>query len=103
MDLKFRAGFKAAEYAHQPAAHPIPGQNTAGDGFFIDLAGVQILHGASRSFGFRQGSFLQVFSNRLHMVAKILEEDLVRPEIAHHSIRMTDGAQVSAKYQAVKS
>ena len=98
MDLKFRAGFKAAEHADQPAAHAILGQDIAGDGFFIHVAGVQIPHGASGSFRFSQGSFLQAFSDLLHMVAKVLKEDLVRPEIAHHAVWMTDGAQMSAKY-----
>src|SRR6516225_220396 len=98
MDLEFRAGFEAAEHAHQPAAHAILGQDLAGDGFFVDLAGVQILERASGSFGFSQGSFLQAFRDLLYMVAEVLEEDLVGPQIAHHPVWMTDGAQVSAKY-----
>ena len=73
MDLKFRAGFQAAEHADQPAAHAILGQDLAGDGFFIDLAGVQILHGASGSFRFSQGRFLQALRDLLHMGAKVLE------------------------------
>src|ERR1700730_12534170 len=98
MDLEFPAGFKAAEHTDQPAAHAILGQDIAGDGFFIHLTGVQILHWASGSFRFSQGSFLQAFSDLLHVLAKVLEQDLVSPEIAHHPVRMTDGAQMSAKY-----
>ena len=97
MDLKVRAGFKAAEHAEQPAAHAILGQDLAGDGFFIHVAGVQILHGACGSFRFSQGSFLQAFRDLLHMVAKVLKEDLVGPEVVHHALWMTDGAQMSAK------
>src|ERR1700682_3125790 len=97
MDLKFRAGFKAAEHADQPAAHAILGKDIAGDGFFVHVAGVQIAHGSSESFRFSQGSFLQAFSDLLHMVAKVLKEDLVRPEIAHHAVWITDGAPMERR------
>src|ERR1700757_642255 len=98
MDSEGQTGFETAEHADQPAAHLILGEDIAGDGFFIHGAGVQIPHGASGSFRFSQGSFLEAFSDLLHMVAKVLKEDLVRPEIAHHAIWITDGAQMSAKY-----
>src|SRR5580704_18466132 len=98
MDLELPTGFDAAQHAYQSVADAILGQDVAGDGLFVELTGIEILHRASAIFGFSQGSFLQALSDLLHMLAKILEEDLVRPEIAHHPLRSGDGAQVSTKY-----
>src|SRR6516165_1908532 len=103
MDLELPAGFETAKHAHQPAAHAIVGQDIVGEGFFIDLAGVQILHRASGSFSFSQGSCLQSLCDLFDMVSKILEQDLIGPKIAHHPLHLADGAQVSAKYQTVES
>ena len=58
MDSEGGAGLETTEHAYQSAAHLILGQNVAGDSFFIDLAGIEILHRASASRGFRQRSFL---------------------------------------------
>src|SRR6516162_4311622 len=103
MDLELPTGFQRAEHADQSAAHAILGQDVAGDGLFIDVAGMEILHRPSASSGFSQGSFLQAFCDLLHMVAKVLEVDLVPPEIVHHPLGSGYGAKVSAKYQAVKA
>src|SRR3984893_6549217 len=103
MDLELPTGFETAEHAHQAGADAILSQDVAGDGLFVELTGIEILHRASASLGCSQGSFLDTLGDLLHMVAKVLEEDLVRPEIAHHPLRTADGAQVSAKYEAVKS
>jgi hypothetical protein len=67
------------------------GQDVAGDSLFVELAGIEILHRASASLGFSQGSFLQALSDRLHMLAKVLEEDMVRAKIVHHPLRIADG------------
>src|SRR6266851_7798577 len=98
MDLELPTGFKTAEHAHQAGAHTILGQDVAGDGLFVELTGIEIFHRASAGLGCSQGSFLDPLGDLLHMVAKVLEEDLVGPEIAHHPLRTADGAQVSAKY-----
>src|SRR5215471_17585333 len=74
------------------------GQDVAGDSLLVELAGIEILHRASASLSFSQGSFLQALSDLLHMLAKILQVDVVRPEIVHHPLRSTDGTQVSAEY-----
>ena len=92
MDSEGQAGFETTEHAYQSAAHLILGEDIAGDGFFIHVAGVQIPHGASGSFRFSQGSLLQAFRDLLHMVANVLKEDLVGPEVVHHAVWMTDGA-----------
>ena len=82
MDLELPTGFDAAQHAYQSVAHTILGQDVAGDGLFVELTGIEILHRASASLGCSQGSFLDPLGDLLHMVAKVLEEDLVRPEIA---------------------
>src|SRR5580692_778836 len=103
MDVELPTGFDAAQHAYQSVAHTILGQDVAGDGLFVEVTGIEILHRAWASLGCSQGSFLDPLGDLLHMVAKVLEVDLVRPEIAHHALWVADGAQMSAKYQAVKS
>jgi len=98
MDSEGQTGFETAEHTYQSAAHLILGQDVAGDSLFVELTGIEILHRSSASLGFRQGSFLQALGHHLDMVAKVLEVDLVRPEIAHHALWVADGAQMSAKY-----
>jgi hypothetical protein len=97
-DLELPTGFETAEHAHQAGADAILSQDVAGDGLFVELTGIEILHRASASLGCSQGSFLDPLGDLLHVVAKVLEEDLVGPEIAHHPLRSADGAQVSTKY-----
>ena len=92
---KLPTGFDAAQPAYQSVAHIILGQDVAGDGLFVELTGIEILHRASASLGCSQGSFLDPLGDLLHMVAKVFEEDLVRPETAHHPLRIADGAKVS--------
>src|SRR5262250_431987 len=98
MDSETPTRFDATEHAYQSAAHAILGQDFVGDGLFVELAGIEIHHRASASLGFSQGSFLEALSDLLHMLAKVLEEDMVRPKIVHHPLRIADGTQVSAEY-----
>src|ERR1700751_3054072 len=98
MNLEFPTGFEAAEHAHQAGADAILSQDVAGDGLFVELTGIEILHRASASLGCSQGSLFDPLGDLLHVVAKVLEEDLVSPEIAQHPLRSADGAQVSTKY-----
>jgi hypothetical protein len=71
MDLELPTGFQRAEHADQSAEHAILDQDVAGDGLFIDVAGMEILHWPSTSSGFSQGSFLQALGHPLDMVATI--------------------------------
>src|SRR6266576_6333738 len=98
MDLELPSGFDAAQSEYQSVAHTIFGEDVAGDGLFVELTGIEIFHRASAGLGCSQGRFLDPLGDLLHVVAKVFEEDLVRPEIAHHPLRTADGAQVSAKY-----
>jgi len=68
MDIEAPAGFDGAEHAHQPAAHAIVGQDIAGDGLFVDVAGVQIYHRAPGSLGLGQGSFLESLTDLFDIV-----------------------------------
>src|ERR1700745_3258437 len=103
MDLELPTGFETAEHAHQAGGDAILSQDVAGDGLFVELTGIEILHRASASLGHSQGSFLDPLGDLLRVVAKVLGEDLLRPDIANHPLRSVDGAQVSTKYYAVKS
>ena len=95
MNLELPTGFEAAQHAHQSAAHAILGQDVAGDSLLVELAGIEILHWASASLGFSQGSFLQSLSDLLHMLAKVLQVDVVPPEIVHHPLRSATSAAVN--------
>ena len=79
MDLELPTGFETAEHAHQAGADAILSQDVAGECLFVELTGIEILHRASASLGRSQGSFLDPLGDLLHVVAKVLEEDLVGP------------------------
>src|SRR6266853_1591251 len=65
MDLELPTGFDAAQHAYQSVAHTILGQDVAGDGLFVELTGIEILHRASASLGCSQGSFLDPLGDLL--------------------------------------
>src|SRR6202166_933214 len=95
MDLELPTGFETAEHADQAGADAILSQDVAGDRLFVELTGIEIFHRASAGLGCSQGSFLDPLGDLLHMVAKVLEEDLVGPEIAHHPLRSSYGARMA--------
>src|SRR5215469_6822230 len=103
MDLELPAGFEAAQHAYQSAAHAILSQDVAGDSLLVELAGIEILHRALASLGFSQGSFLQALSDLLYMLAEVLEEDMVRPKIAHHPLRIANGTLSIPRTPTVKT
>jgi hypothetical protein len=75
----------------------------AGNLFFIDQTGIQILHGSSAVLDTLQGGLFDPIRNLLDMGAKVLQQDLLGPEIALHSFDKTNLTQRPAKNQTVEA
>src|SRR5881397_625024 len=101
-DLKTAARLHAAQHAHQSLRQPVGGDNLARDRLLVRLAGRQVRHGAVRDAGGGQRRLFQPLTDLLDVPPKVLQQDLVRAQVALHSVRVRDRAQRAPKDEPVE-
>ncbi len=103
VDLEAPARLYATQHTHQPVVNPFLGRDAAGDLFLAHLAGGQVLHGPPHSFRLRQRRLLQPAAHPLHVRTEVLQQNLIRPQVALHPLVVGDGTECAAKDQPVKT
>ena len=97
------AGLHAAQYTDQPRSNTLARREGAGHVLFADLAGSQIQHLPPQLGGPSLRGRFQLLTHRLHMTAKILQQNAGRTQVAHHPFRVADRSQAAPNQHPVKS